>query len=113
MWKSLLSAIVVMVAVTLSVELFRSTPSVMAQKHGGGLPVSGGLIVHAAKTEDGGQLMIMVDPESRVLAVYHVDGSTGKVSLKSVRNIQWDLLIEEFNGGTPSPREIRTLINQS
>lgn len=112
MWKSLLSAIVVMIAVTLSVELFRSTPSAMAQKPGG-LPASSSLVVHAAKTEDGGQLMIMVDPETRVMAVYHVDGNTGKVSLKSVRNLQWDLLIEEFNGGTPSPREIRTLINQS
>jgi len=112
MWKSLLSAIVVLVAVTLSVELFRTTPSVMAQKHNG-LPVSGSLVVHASKTEDGGQLMIMVDPETRVMAVYHVDGNTGKVSLKSVRNLQWDLLIEEFNGGTPSPREIRTLLNQS
>lgn len=112
MWKPLLSAIVVLVAVTLSVELFRSSPSAMAQKHVG-LPVSNGLIVHAAKTEDGGQHVIMVDPEARVMAVYHVDGSTGKVSLKSVRNLQWDLLIEEFNGGTPSPREIRTLLNQS
>lgn len=56
--------------------------------------------------------MILVDPETRVMAVYHVDAS-GKVSLRSVRNLQWDLLIEEFNGGSPSPREIRTLLNQS
>ncbi len=56
---------------------------------------------------------MMVDPNTRVMAVYHVDGSNGKVSLRSVRNLQWDLLIEEFNGGTPSPREIRTLLNQS
>ncbi|MEW4564194.1 hypothetical protein AB1K70_16770 [Bremerella sp. JC770] len=111
MWKSLLSAIVVLVAVTLSVELFRSHPSVWAQKHSG-LPSSQGLVVHAVKSEDGGQMMIMVDPDTRVMAVYHVDGITGKVSLKSVRNLQWDLLIEEFNGGEPSPREIRSLINQ-
>ncbi|GAA4426488.1 hypothetical protein [Bremerella cremea] len=112
MWKSILSAAVVMVAVMLCVELFRDTSSVFAQKHAG-LPVSAGLVVHSAKSDDGGQLMIMVDPETRVMAVYHVDGNNGKVSLRSVRNLQWDLLIEEFNGGTPSPREIRTLLNQS
>lgn len=112
MWKSILSAIVVIVVVTLGVELFRDSSSAMAQKHLG-LPVSSGLVVHTSTSEDGGQHMIMVDPETRVMAVYHVDGTNGKVSLRSVRNLQWDLLIEEFNGGTPSPREIRKLLNQS
>ncbi|MHC2067832.1 hypothetical protein ACYFX5_10200 [Bremerella sp. T1] len=111
MWKTLLSAIVVMVAVTLSAELFRNTSSAWAQKQHG-LPVSSGLVVHNMPCESGGQFMVMVDPETRVLAVYHVEGNGGKVSLKSVRNLQWDLLIEEFNGGEPSPREIRTLLNQ-
>ena len=112
MWKSFLSAVVVLVAVTLGVELFRDSSSAMAQQHPG-LPVSSGLVVHTATAEDGGQHIMMVDPNTRVMAVYHVDGSNGKVSLRSVRNLQWDLLIEEFNGGTPSPREIRTLLNQS
>ena len=98
-------------AVMLGVELFRHTSAAMAQKQPG-LPVSHGLVVHTAASTEGGQLVIMVDPETRVMAVYHVDGTNGKVSLRSVRNLQWDLLIEEFNGGTPSPREIRTLLNQ-
>ena len=112
MWKSILSAVVVIVAVTLSVELFRDPSSALAQIPSG-LPVSSGLVVHTATAGDGGQHMIIVDPETRVMAVYHVDGSNGKVALRSVRKLQWDLLIEEFNGGAPAPREIRTLLNQS
>lgn len=112
MWKSILSAAVMMAVVMLGVELFRQNSSAMAQSQPG-LPVSTGLVVHTAASGEGGQLVIMVDPQTRVMAVYHVDGSNGKVSLRSVRNLQWDLLIEEFNGGTPSPREIRTLLNQS
>ncbi|RCS49215.1 hypothetical protein DTL42_11805 [Bremerella cremea] len=112
MWKSILSAIVVIVVVTLGVELFRDSSSAMAQQNLG-LPVSSGLVVHTATSGDGGQHMILVDPETRVMAVYHVDGTNGKVSLRSVRNLQWDLLIEEFNGGTPGPRDIRKLLNQS
>src|SRR5690606_4691281 len=111
-WKSFLSAVVVIAVVTLGVELFRNPSSVYGQKNGG-LPVSGQLIVHTANTQEGGQQMILVDPVTRVMAVYHVDAANGKVSLRSVRNLQWDLLIEEFNGGSPSPREIRTLLNQS
>lgn len=111
MWKSLLSAMVVIAVVTLGVELFRNPSSVYGQKNAG-LSASAHLMVHTANSQDGGQQMILVDPETRVMAVYHVDAS-GKVSLRSVRNLQWDLLIEEFNGGSPSPREIRTLLNQS
>ena len=38
---------------------------------------------------------------------------TGQIELKSVRNVQWDLLIEEFNGVRPLPREIRALLEHA
>ena len=46
------------------------------------------------------------------MAVYHVDRATGKITLKSVRNVRWDLLLDEFNGTNPAPREIRALVGQ-
>ncbi|PQO28224.1 hypothetical protein [Blastopirellula marina] len=110
MWKSILSAVVIIVAVTLCVELFRECSSAMAQRPDG-LPNAPGLIVHTAKADEGGQHVIVVDPETRVMAVYHVGGSDGKISLRSVRKLQWDLLIEEFNGGNPPPQDIRKLLN--
>ena len=58
------------------------------------------------------QQLMVVDPELRVMSVYHVDGATGEIVLKSVRNIHWDLQMMEFNGTSPTPREIRTQLEQ-
>ena len=55
----------------------------------------------------------MIDVKNRTMSVYHIDRSSGsKIELKSVRNFHWDLLMEEFNGVSPLPREIRALIEQ-
>jgi hypothetical protein len=61
---------------------------------------------------DGRQQITVVDPRQRVMAVYHIDRATGAVALKSVRNMSWDLMIEDFNSGTPAPRDIRVLKDQ-
>ena len=61
---------------------------------------------------DGRQQITIVDPRQRVMAVYHVDRVSGALSLKSVRNLTWDLQIEDFNSGTPAPRDIRALKEQ-
>jgi hypothetical protein len=58
---------------------------------------------------DGRQQVTVIDPRGRVMAVYHVDRATGALSLKSVRNVHWDLQIEDFNSANPTPREIRAL----
>lgn len=74
---------------------------------------SGDLITSTAMTADNRQLVTIIDPRTRVLAVYLVDGATGGVSLKSVRNFQWDLQLADFNGNTPLPREIQSLVEQN
>src|SRR5947209_7877934 len=61
---------------------------------------------------DGRQQITIVDPRQRVMAVYHIDRVSGALALKSVRNLTWDLLIEDFNSGTPAPRDIRALKEQ-
>lgn len=71
---------------------------------------SAGLITVATPSGDHRQQVIVIDPETRGLAVYHVDSNSGEVSLKSVRNIYYDLKINEFNGTSPLPREIRSLL---
>ena len=70
------------------------------------------LMALAFDSGDGRQQITVVDPRQRVLAVYHIDRVTGGLSLKSVRNIQHDLLIEDFNSEKPTPREVRALIQQ-
>jgi hypothetical protein len=80
-----------------SVQTAASAPELLALSHDGG---------------DGRQQITVIDPRQRVMAVYHVDRASGALQLKSVRNLQWDLLIEDYNSGTPAPRDIRALKDQ-
>jgi len=68
------------------------------------------LIALSAPAGENGQLLVVVDPKQRVVAVYHVDKASGQVALRSVRNIRWDLQLTEFNAERPLPREIRALL---
>jgi hypothetical protein len=45
-----------------------------------------------------------------VMSVYHLELSSGAITLRSVRNITWDLQLREFNGVAPLPQEIRALL---
>ena len=56
------------------------------------------------------QQLTVIDPQVHVVSVYHIELATGEISLKSVRNIHWDLQMSEFDGVNPLPREIRSLL---
>ena len=108
---TLLGVGLVMVAVALAdqrgeVLAQRATPAVPA-------PVAGSeLIVVPTPLGDRGQMLTVVDPKQRVLSVYHIDLMTGKIALKSVRNIHWDLQMTYLNNENPLPQEIRSLSEQ-
>jgi hypothetical protein len=91
-----------------------ATSPVVAAQPGAGTSAAGagGLIALACPAGDNRQQLTVVDPNMKVVGVYHIDTATGDIVLKSVRNIHWDLQMVEFNGGSPSPREIRTLLEQ-
>jgi hypothetical protein len=73
---------------------------------------SEGLTALSFDLGDGRQQITLLDPKSRSLAVYHLDRATGAVALKSVRQVQWDLQMDDFNTASPTPREIRALADQ-
>ena len=77
-------------------------------------PVRSGseLITHVSGTDSPVLTVTVVDPKQRVMAVYHVDRASGALQLKSVRNLQWDLMIEDYNSASPAPRDIRALKEQ-
>lgn len=52
-------------------------------------------------------LVALIDPKARVMSVYQIDRNSGEITLRSVRNVTWDLQLDEFNGTRPTPREIR------
>ena len=77
-------------------------------------PPADQLIALPFEGADGKQQVTIVDPRTRVIAVYQVDKVNGSLALRSVRNVHWDLLMEEYNTshGSPTPRDIRALAEQ-
>lgn len=74
--------------------------------------VSGDMIALSTPTEQGRQLLTIVDSKQRTVAIYHVDEATGEITLRSVRQIEWDLKLSEFNSDSPLPGDIRRLLEQ-
>ena len=70
------------------------------------------LVVVPTSLGENGQMLTVVDPRQQVMAVYHIDLKTGKIALKSVRKIQWDLQITDFNTENPLPQEIQSRLEQ-
>ena len=77
-----------------------------------GISAADGLIALSDDHDGTHQQITLVDPQKQTMAVYHVERTSGKIILKSVRNVRWDLLLDQFNGTNPAPREIRALVGQ-
>jgi hypothetical protein len=95
------------------VGLTLSSPNVgFAQRIGGSTLGAGNLITIPTPAGEGRQQITVIDPELRSLSVYHIELSTGEVTLKSVRKIHWDLQMTDFNGTSPLPQDVRSLLEQ-
>ncbi|MBN2473038.1 MAG: hypothetical protein JXB62_00420 [Pirellulales bacterium] len=70
------------------------------------------LIVVPGPMAEKGQLLTIVDPKMRAMSVYQIDQATGKIALRSVRNIRWDLQMLYLDNEGPLPQEIRALLEQ-
>ena len=70
-------------------------------------PLLSSLQVQSTMLPSGVQQLSVIDSQSKSLAVYHIEPTTGKILLKSVRSLQWDLQMEHFNGQAPLPSELR------
>jgi hypothetical protein len=70
------------------------------------------LVVVPTTFGDKTQVLTVIDPHQRVICVYRVDLATGKIALKSVRKIEWDLQITDLNNEDPLPRQIQALLQQ-
>lgn len=71
---------------------------------------AGGLMAFSKGLPDGHEQLILVDPHTRVLSVYHIESATGKTALKSVRRLEWDLQLNAFNTQDPQPLDVRTMV---
>lgn len=93
--------------------LYFRLPEVSAERPSHDKATSGGeLITISAQLPDGRQQITLIDPLRHVMSVYHIDSTNGGIQLRSVRNVRWDMLLDEFNGNRPSPREIHSLLDR-
>ncbi|PHS03388.1 MAG: hypothetical protein COA78_17965 [Blastopirellula sp.] len=112
MRNATLSLMVVAVLVIVFACSISPVPSAFAQGVGSHSQGDGNLISITMPAENGSQHLVLIDRQTRVMSVYAVDPANGKISLLSVRDIKWDLLIEDLNGGSPSPRDVQLMIGQ-
>jgi hypothetical protein len=54
--------------------------------------------------------VILIDPRRRSMGVYHIDRGSGEISLKGVRNFNWDLQMLHFNSANPRPQDVRSML---
>lgn len=71
-----------------------------------------GLWIQAVPQDDRITLLV-ADPSARALAVYQVDPATGSLTLRSSRDITWDLLVGDFNAQDPAPAVIRGMLEKA
>ena len=89
---------------------------VAAQRAGRSLPAGGTgeqpgpLWTLATPLDDGRQMLLVVDQQNRTLAIYHVDPAAGTLTLKSTRDIRWDLMVEDFNCQEPRPAALKKML---
>ena len=76
------------------------------------VPSGGDLIVLPMPGAEKAQQLVVVDPKLRAMSVYQIDPLSGKIALRSVRNIHWDLQVTHLNNESPLPEEIRALLQQ-
>jgi hypothetical protein len=86
-----------------------------AQRQGRGGPAAAGgptgpLWTMTTPLDDGRQLLLVVDQEQRAVAVYHLDPASGTITLKSTRDIRWDLLVGDFNAQDPKPAALQKML---
>jgi hypothetical protein len=71
---------------------------------------SGTLWISASPLDDGRQLLMVIDPQVKNAAIYHVDAASGSLTLKSTRDITWDLMVGDFNAQAPKPADLKKML---
>ena len=68
---------------------------------------AGTSIMASAVLPNGIQQIAIYDQPKQTMAVYHIDPSSGDIQLKSVRRLDADFALQEFNLSEPTPSTIR------
>jgi len=70
----------------------------------------GGLWISASPLDETRRLLLVIDPQIKNAAVYHVEAATGTLTLKSTRDISYDLMVGDFNAQSPKPADLKKML---
>ena len=70
----------------------------------------GPLWVSESRLDDSRRLLVVVDQQGRHAAIYHLDAAAGTLTLKSTRDLAWDLSIGDFNAQEPRPAALQRML---
>ena len=68
------------------------------------------LIVSTVPIDSGRQMLLVINKETNILAVYHIETGSGEISLRSTRALGYDLQLEDFNAKDPKPAAIKKML---
>ncbi len=71
---------------------------------------SGELIALSSPAGDACDLVTVIDPKARTMCVYQIEKATGKIALRGVRNISWDLQMTYYNNEKPLPQDVQAML---
>jgi hypothetical protein len=71
---------------------------------------AGGLWISASPLDESRRLLLVIDPQLKNAAVYHVDAAAGTLALKSTRDISYDLMVGDFNAQAPKPADLKKML---
>ena len=91
-------------------QLWAQRPGRPPVSSGGEAPAAQGLWISSTPLDESHLLLLVVDPQLKNAAVYHVDSAQGTLTLKSARNITWDLMVGDFNAQDPKPAALRRML---
>lgn len=107
MQKGILAAVAAAVLLWIGGWSYGDPPWSSAEPSAVAASTAGGLISHHLPGGTAGDHLVVIDPAARVMAVYLVQKERGEIKLASVRQIEWDLQLQSYNGEGPLPAEIR------
>ena len=88
-------------------------PTAAQRPAGGDGGASGGLWISAGPLDEARRLLLVIDPQLKNAAVYHVDAAAGTLTLKSTRDISYDLMVGDFNAQAPKPDDLKRMLEQA
>lgn len=74
---------------------------------------AGGLWISASPLDESRRLLLVIDPQLKNAAVYHVDAAAGTLALKSTRDISYDLMVGDFNAQAPKPADLKKMLEMA